>query len=500
MHPSSRCSQLYANDMVHAPGGGCGPATTFTSPIFPDLAAACGMPNPFPACGGQNVVVLHGQVRELGPGTYGDVIVMGGGGSPGSLILTGGDYRFCNLRTSRRAVLQAKTATTIHVRGLMSLSNGTVTGPAGSVSPCNLQILVAGPRVHISRHAVVKARLCAPNAALYVTNGANLSGGFAAGRIRLGRGSVAGAGCRAGGGTTTTISATTTTTRPSSTTTTLPAVCGNGVREGREQCDGADLGGETCPSLGLGPGTLTCLADCTFDRLGCTCGNGTVDASTGEQCDPAAATSTCAANEDCGVATGPDRCTCIPSSPTLLEVCGNCLDDDLNGLTDFEDPACCPSGRSFPLTLRRGRIKPQGGTQSRLRLRAVLASAGLEGVNPQKEDVFLQLRPERGTDIFCARIPAAKWKTKNRRAFRFKDRKHTVASALGVDVAKIKVKKSKQVRLRTRARKALLKAPSQGRLQVTVGFRDAAAGDAQNRCSSAVAQFRAGRKGRLIAP
>ena len=63
--------------------------------------------------------------------------------------------------------------------------------------------------------------------------------------------------------------------------------CGNGVREVGEECDGGDLGGATCLSLGYSGGSLGCASDCTFDRSGCDipdgCGNGLVDP--GEDCD-----------------------------------------------------------------------------------------------------------------------------------------------------------------------------------------------------------------------
>ena len=50
------------------------------------------------------------------------------------------------------------------------------------------------------------------------------------------------------------------------------AVCGDGVRDGSEQCDGADLGGQTCADVTSGfvhGGTLACNADCTFNTDGC---------------------------------------------------------------------------------------------------------------------------------------------------------------------------------------------------------------------------------------
>ena len=48
------------------------------------------------------------------------------------------------------------------------------------------------------------------------------------------------------------------------------AVCGNGVVEGDEACDGNDFGGKTCQSVGLGGGVLTCNAYCGIVTTGCT--------------------------------------------------------------------------------------------------------------------------------------------------------------------------------------------------------------------------------------
>ena len=46
--------------------------------------------------------------------------------------------------------------------------------------------------------------------------------------------------------------------------------CGDGVREaGAEQCDGSDLGGQTCVSRGYDEGTLACDASCNFDESAC---------------------------------------------------------------------------------------------------------------------------------------------------------------------------------------------------------------------------------------
>lgn len=47
--------------------------------------------------------------------------------------------------------------------------------------------------------------------------------------------------------------------------------CGNDILETYigEQCDGTDLGGETCVSLGYDSGSLACKQDCIFDTSGC---------------------------------------------------------------------------------------------------------------------------------------------------------------------------------------------------------------------------------------
>ena len=55
--------------------------------------------------------------------------------------------------------------------------------------------------------------------------------------------------------------------------------CGNDLAEGGEVCDGTDLRGDDCVSLGYASGTLACTS-CALDTSGCTpatCGNGTAE-------------------------------------------------------------------------------------------------------------------------------------------------------------------------------------------------------------------------------
>jgi hypothetical protein len=63
-------------------------------------------------------------------------------------------------------------------------------------------------------------------------------------------------------------------------------VCGNGVIDPGEACDGANLAGGTCALEGFDGGTLSCSPTCAFDITACTdCGNGVREA--GEPCEGA---------------------------------------------------------------------------------------------------------------------------------------------------------------------------------------------------------------------
>jgi hypothetical protein len=83
--------------------------------------------------------------------------------------------------------------------------------------------------------------------------------------------------------------------------------CGNGEVNSGEDCDGGDLGGATCGSLGEGAGTLACDAACNFDLTACNtamCGNGIVEGD--EPCDGAdLGTTTC---ESLGFSAGTPAC------------------------------------------------------------------------------------------------------------------------------------------------------------------------------------------------
>jgi hypothetical protein len=156
---------------------------------------------------------------------------------------------------------------------------------------------------------------------------------------------------------------------------TPPAGCGNGLREDGETCDGDDLGeAAACreptdasfPGAGERDGVLRCRADClSFDASGC------------------------------------------------REVCGNCADDDGDGLVDFEDPDCC-GGIPAELVLRKVRIRPFGA-ESKLKLDAEAPFDLVGELAPSTRDVFLQLRGIGEEGGLCLRLPAAELAEKGRK-------------------------------------------------------------------------------------
>ncbi len=114
--------------------------------------------------------------------------------------------------------------------------------------------------------------------------------------------------------------------------------CGNGLAETTEDCDGDDLAGQTCSSLtGLTQGDLVCLSDCSLDISDChQCGNDVIEGP--EVCDGSnVAGKTCS---DYGYAFGEVHCKpdCSDFDITACHSCGNHVcDTDLN-----ETSSSCP--------------------------------------------------------------------------------------------------------------------------------------------------------------
>ena len=120
-------------------------------------------------------------------------------------------------------------------------------------------------------------------------------------------------------------------------------VCGNGILEGEEVCDGNNLNETTCEDLGYTGGTLACTDSCEFDESGCEndlCGNGQLDA--GEECDGTELDGqTCA---DHGFDGGDLSCNtdCTFNTEECTGGCGNGVvegDEECDG-TDLDEQTC----------------------------------------------------------------------------------------------------------------------------------------------------------------
>jgi hypothetical protein len=123
-------------------------------------------------------------------------------------------------------------------------------------------------------------------------------------------------------------------------------LCGNDQVDGVEECDGLELLGETCETL-VGPGslgTLACAASCAaFDTTSCgpplTCGDGIIDGT--EQCDSGnVGVATCETLGFAGGALG-----CLPNCQLDTSNCQTCGNGALDGLEEC-DGAAFPAGAS----------------------------------------------------------------------------------------------------------------------------------------------------------
>src|SRR6185436_10139485 len=119
----------------------------------------------------------------------------------------------------------------------------------------------------------------------------------------------------------------------------------------------------------------------------------------------------CQSDIDCKGSPG-GSFVCIDQRCVAREQCGDCRDNDGDGLTDFEDPDCCDvqTGQLFEMDVRKGRLRARSTSQSTLRLKGTLARSGLRSkIDPTAQQVGIQIRNKADGEVLCASIPSGKF-------------------------------------------------------------------------------------------
>ena len=131
--------------------------------------------------------------------------------------------------------------------------------------------------------------------------------------------------------------------------------CGDGEIDDDEQCDGRDLGGASCESLGVGRGVLSCAGDCTFDTSLCEDDAGDCcEANGSPSCEDVTCESiVCAADASCCDTEWTQSCADLATAS--CPICGElgegdccatnaspgCADLTCQQIVCASDPACC---------------------------------------------------------------------------------------------------------------------------------------------------------------
>jgi hypothetical protein len=186
--------------------------------------------------------------------------------------------------------------------------------------------------------------------------------------------------------------------------------------------------------------------------------------------------------------------------PTGPEICGDCIDNDCNGLTDFEDPACCAP--QSPMTVSKASIRPRGkhGTKSRLLVRSSLGASCEEvfqgPITQERDLVEVQLR-ETDQELLCARIPADKFMKMGKMKTSFWDLGLSCTCADTIRDTAFTCHHGTE-RFYTASDQATFAVPSTNTVRITVGLRDKLS-QSKNFCSTVEQPFRT-KKNALVFP
>jgi hypothetical protein len=167
------------------------------------------------------------------------------------------------------------------------------------------------------------------------------------------------------------------------------------------------------------------------------------------------------------------------------EACGNCLDDDGDGLADFEDSDCC-GGIPEVLSIERLQLRSIGAaTQLKL---AASPLAGEASLAPPTHAVFVQLAVAEDDPIFCASVDAVHFRGRRNTAT-FADRSNGVPSAGGITSLRIQRHRSGTLRLKLGGDRVAFASPAAGSLRVAVALRSLVEPGNPTRCAAGLGDF-----------
>jgi cysteine-rich repeat protein len=157
-----------------------------------------------------------------------------------------------------------------------------------------------------------------------------------------------------------------------------PAVCGNGIAEGSEGCDGTDVRQQTCVSYGFESGSLSCV-DCSVDVGGCV---GTENCADGRDNDADQAI-------DCADVNCKEACENACSAPVVLPDPASGVVGQTNDHSSAATSSCIPSGAQsgpeivYRFTAARSgvldvRLTSPGGDDFNLSVRRICADVASE--------------------------------------------------------------------------------------------------------------------------
>ena len=162
-------------------------------------------------------------------------------------------------------------------------------------------------------------------------------------------------------------------------------------------------------------------------------------------------------------------CVAFLSNTSGVETCNDCIDNDGDGLVDYEDPDCCAVPAHLGVKRVRLQVDRKKVLHDRIELSSSYASSAPGDFDPLTEGASLQISDANGP-VFCAAVPANHWK-KTKRGLTFVDKSGTLAR--GLSDGTFVVKKNGSVDFRAQGRRAQLRTTDGKNLRITVGVGNA---------------------------